>query len=262
MTVERRVAIVTGGATGLGRGIADVLSAAGVDCVIAGRRSDVLAQTASELSGGPGRVEAIQADVTRPEDRSALLAAAEARFGKVDILVNNAGGGNQGPLLDYSPEQWRAVLDVNLEAAFFMAQAVLGGMRERGFGRIVNISSILGLMGGDGTPSEYGDQDDGRGPVRAPSYHAAKAGLTSLTRDLAVTVARWGVTVNTVSPGYIERPERPRSAKVRRQIAAVVPLGRDGEPRDIGHAVRYLVSDEANYVTGTDLVVDGGRSAW
>jgi NAD(P)-dependent dehydrogenase (short-subunit alcohol dehydrogenase family) len=259
---ERRVALVTGGATGLGRGIAEVLSAAGIDCVIAGRRGDVLERTASELSGRAGTVVAIQADVTVPEDRATLLAGAEARFGRIDILINNAGGGNQAPLLDYSPQQWDEVLAVNLDAAFFMSQTVLGGMRDRGFGRIVNIGSILGLRGGDGTSSEFGDVDEGRGPQRAPSYHAAKAGLTGLTRDLAVTVAPWGVTVNAISPGFIERPERARSPRVLEQIARRVPVGRHGEPRDIGHAVRYLVSDEANYVTGIDLVVDGGAVAW
>jgi NAD(P)-dependent dehydrogenase (short-subunit alcohol dehydrogenase family) len=256
----RRVAIITGGATGIGRGIAEVLSGAGIDCVIAGRRTALLEQVAQSLAGAQGAVAAVSADVTSAEDRRSLLEAANASFGRVDILVNNAGRGDQAPLLDYSHEAWRDVLGVTLDAAFFMAQAVLPQMRDQGFGRIVNISSILGFMGGDGTSSEDGDHDEGRGPLRAPSYHAAKAGLSNLTRDLAVAVAPWGVTVNTVSPGYIERPDRPRSPKVLEKIARRVPLGRHGDPHDIGHAVRYLTSDEAGYVTGAELVVDGGRS--
>ncbi len=260
---QRRAAIVTGGGTGIGQGVVEALTAAGVDCLAVGRRLEPLQATAQALAGAPGRVEILAADVTVPEDRAAIVQAAKDRFGRLDILVNNAGGGNEDRLLDYTVDAWRQVVGVNLEAQFFLAQAAIEVMRDQGFGRIINISSILAVVGNDGTGSVNAvDREHPRGPFRGVSYTAAKAGLTGLTRDLAVGVAHWGITVNTVTPGYIERPGRSRQPEVRAKIAAGVPMGRHGEPSDIGNAVAYLASDGAGYVTGHDLVVDGGRTIW
>lgn len=260
---ERRAAIVTGGGTGIGRGVAEALTAVGIDCLITGRRPAKLQETVDALVSTPGEIHAFAADVTSSDDRAAIVQAALDRFGRVDILVNNAGGGNEHRLLDYSLEAWRDVIAVNLEAAFFLSQVVIEGMRERGFGRIVNMGSILGILGSDAASSPNPlDYTHPRGPFRGTSYNAAKGGLTAMTRDLAVAVAPWGITVNTVSPGFIERPGRARSPEVLAKIAARVPMQRHGEPSDIGHAVAYLVSDGAGYVTGHDLVVDGGRTIW
>ena len=261
--MDRRAAIVTGGGSAIGHAIVANLTASGVDCLITGRRAEPLAVTAGACAGNPGRVELIVADITSAEHRTRVREAATVAFGRVDILINNAGGGNEDRLLDYSLEAWRSVLSVNLEAAFFLSQLVIEGMRGRGCGRIVNVGSILGLRANDSASSPNDlDYDHPRGPFRGTAYSAAKAAQTAVTRDLAVAVAPWGITVNSVSPGFIERPARPRSEKVLAKIAARVPMQRHGEPDDVAHAVAYLVSEGARYVTGHDLVVDGGRTIW
>jgi NAD(P)-dependent dehydrogenase (short-subunit alcohol dehydrogenase family) len=253
----RRGAIVTGGGSGLGRATALVLAGAGIDCVIAGRRIDTLQETAAQASGG-GVVVPLRADVNLASDRERLVATCRERFGRVDILVNNAGGGSAHPLDEFPEAEWRESLEINLSAPFLLSQLVIPGMRRRGFGRIVNIASILGIGGthplviaASGLPAT----------ARGPGYAAAKGGLINLTRELAVAVARDGITVNTVSPGYIERPERPRPAAMLAAIEQMTPMGRAGKPADIAHAVRYLCSAEAGFVTGVNLLVDGGWSA-
>jgi len=263
MTGDRnqRVAVVTGGGTGLGRGITEVLTAAGIRCAIVGRRRAPLDETERSLAESAGGAYGIVADVTSEDDRAAAVAEVIDRFGRLDILVNNAGGGTAAPLLETTPESWRDVLAVNLEAPFFMAQEVIPHMRRLGFGRIVNISSVLGSLAADHVT--FGrDVEAPAGPVTAPSYNAAKAGVVNLTRALAVAVAPWQITVNTVSPGFIERAERPRAPELLDRIHSRTPMHRTGEPHDIGHAVRFLVSDEAAFITAAELVVDGGWSAW
>jgi NAD(P)-dependent dehydrogenase (short-subunit alcohol dehydrogenase family) len=258
---DQRVAIVTGGGTGIGRGIVQALTAAGVHCVIAGRRRAPLADTERDCAGAAADVLAIVADVTREADRAAIVAGAVGRFGRLDILVNNAGGGTAAPLLEYTPAAWRDVLAVNLDATFFMAQEAIPHMRAGGYGRIVNIGSVLGSLAADHVTFDRAT-DAAAGPVTGPAYSAAKAGVINLTRELAVAVGRWQITVNTVSPGFIERPERARAPELLERLTGRTPLGRTGEPRDVGHAVRFLASDEAGFITATELVVDGGWSAW
>ena len=214
----------------------------------------------------PGVVKSVTADVTTGDGREKIVAACLDHFGCVDVLVNNAGITGRAPLLDYNEEQWNEVLKTNLDACFFLTQRVLPHMRERTWGRIVNIASMYGSLArnsvfyGDLLPDETpGD----RGPVRAPAYHAAKGGLLNLTRDLAVAVAKWGVTVNAVSPGPF-RPMNNRSVddESLRRVIDATPLGRLGEPKEIGYAVRFLASDEAAFITGAELMVDGGWSIW
>jgi NAD(P)-dependent dehydrogenase (short-subunit alcohol dehydrogenase family) len=258
---NQRVAVVTGGGSGLGRGITEVLSAAGIRCVIIGRRRAPLQETEHALAASAGGVYGIVADVTSEADRATAVAEVMDRFGRLDILVNNAGGGTSAPLLETTPEAWRDVLAVNLDATFFMAQQVIPHMRRLEFGRIVNVGSVLGSLAADHVTFER-DADAPAGPVTAPSYNAAKAGVINLTRALAVAVAPWQITVNTISPGFIERAERPRPPELLDRIRSRTPMRRTGVPHDIGHAVRFLTSDEAAFITAAELVVDGGWSAW
>lgn len=255
---DQRVALVTGGGTGVGRGITGVLAASGIRCAIVGRRRAPLEQTANSLGGS---VHVIVGDVTSEADRAAVVGEVVERLGRLDILVNNAGGGSAAPLLAHTPASWRAEVEVNLDATFFMAQGAIPHMRRLGSGRIVNIGSVLGSLATDMVTFEHlSDTEDG--PVTGPAYNAAKAGVINLSRSLAAAVAPWQITVNTVSPGFIERPDRPRPPDLLDRITARTPLRRTGEPHDIGHAVRFLASEEASFITGAELVVDGGWSIW
>jgi NAD(P)-dependent dehydrogenase (short-subunit alcohol dehydrogenase family) len=253
----RRAAIVTGGGSGLGRAIALVLAHAGVDCLIAGRRIEPLEETARRAGEGDAAIEPVVADVCRTEDRERLVRAGVDRFGRLDILVNNAGGGSAHPLSEFPAEAWRDDLAINLDAPFFLSQLAIPEMRRAGFGRIVNIASILGILANHAIVLAAGGVPT---DARGVGYAAAKGGLISLTREMAAGVARDGITINAITPGYIERAERPRPESMVAAIEEMTPVGRAGEPADVAHAVRYLCSDEAGFVTGINLVVDGGWS--
>ena len=260
-----RVAIVTGAGSGLGRATAKVLVEGGIRCVITGRRRDALEQTAQMIADS-NRTLLVQSDVTVPEDRKRIVAECLDKFGRLDILVNNAGYGRDAPLLSYGVEMWREVMNTNLDSCFFLAQEAIPPMRDQGWGRIINITSTYATLAlNNDLYTPLFAKDNGiLGPTRISAYHASKGGLLTLSRDLAVAVAPWGITVNAISPGgfLVEKHLEGIPEEVLKKGQAMIPLGRYGEPREIGYAVRFLASDEAAYITGINLMVDGGFSIW
>jgi NAD(P)-dependent dehydrogenase (short-subunit alcohol dehydrogenase family) len=259
-----RVAVVTGAGTGLGRATAEVLGAASIACVLVGRRREPLEQVTAEGSF-PAGVHVVDADVADAGGRAKIVEEALGAFGRIDILVNNAGVSAKAPLLDVDEQSWRNVMSINLDALFFLAQAVIPDMRSRSYGRIVNIASVYGSLALNADLYDgLFPVDEERGPSRQPAYHASKGGVINLTRDLAVAVAPWGITVNAISPGMFltEQSKGIVNDEVIRRLSELTPVGRLGEPAEIGHAVRFLASEEAGFVTGTELRVDGGWTAW
>ncbi len=239
--LDGRRAVVTGASGGIGAAIARGLHRCGASIVIAGRREAPLAALAEELGGD---TEIVLGDVTEPETVDRLVGTAEAAGG-LDILVNNAGITRDGLALRMKDEDWQAVLETNLTAAFRLGRAALRGMMRRRFGRIVNIGSIVGATGNPGQAN----------------YAAAKAGLVGLTKALAAEVAARGITVNCVAPGFIATAMTEKLAEgQRRALADRIPAGRLGQPEDVAAAVVYLASDEASYVTGHTLHVNGGMA--
>jgi NAD(P)-dependent dehydrogenase (short-subunit alcohol dehydrogenase family) len=260
---QERVAIVTGAGTGIGQAIALDLADAGIRCVIVGRRREPLDDTVAR-SGGDGRIVAVSGDITDAADRERVVEETSRRFGRIDILVNNAGVSSIAPLLAAGEADWRKVMATNVDAAFFMAQLVLPAMRARNWGRIINIGSVYGALALNALHYDTFTDDPEFGPRRQPAYHTSKGAVLNLTRDLAAAVARWGVTVNTVSPGMVitEQSDGLLSDEVNRRLCAMTPVGRFGEPAEIAHAVTFLASERAGFITGEELKVDGGWSIW
>ena len=264
MTTAERVAIVTGAGTGLGQATAHVLAEAGLRCVITGpspaASRETVAQAPAELRD---RLHVVPGDVAEPADRERFVAEALAWGGRLDVLVNNAGVSGRAPLLRYDVADWRRVMATNLEAAFFLSQAAIPSMREQGWGRIVNITSVYGSLGLN-AELYAGLFEPDAGDGRQPAYHTSKGGLLNLTRDLAVAVAPYGITVNSLSPGMFvtEQARGILNEQVLENLSRQTPMGRFGEPREVGHAVRFLASEEAGFITGAELVVDGGWSIW
>lgn len=228
-------ALVTGGSRGIGRAIAEELARAGAEVTIGYRlHADEALAVAEEIGG-----RAVQADVSDPAQAARLVEEA----GDLDVLVNNAGITRDGLIARMPDDDWRAVIDTNLGGAFYTCRAAARGMMRRRSGAIVNLTSVVGLHGNPGQSN----------------YAAAKAGLIGLTKALARELAPRGVRVNAIAPGYIETaltavlPEAVREA-----ILGSTPLGRLGRPEDVAGAVRFLCSDEASFITGEVLLVDGG----
>jgi len=234
-SLEGRTALVTGGSRGIGRAIATELARAGAQVVLGFRSGAEDAEAVASEIGG----RAVRADVAEPGDARRLVEEA----GDVDILVNNAGVTRDGLLARMSDDDWQVVLDTNLGGTFNTCRAVARGMMRRRAGTIVNVSSIVGLHGNPGQTN----------------YSASKAGIIGFTKALARELGSRGVRANVVAPGYIstrltnELPEELRNA-----MLANTPLGRFGDPEDVAGAVRFLCSDEASFVTGEVLLIDGG----
>jgi 3-oxoacyl-[acyl-carrier protein] reductase len=240
-----RVAVVTGAARGIGRGIATVLAAEGAAVVIADVDGAAAEAAASELAAGGARAVAIETDVTRRDSVEAMAAQALAELGRIDMLAANAGIYPSTPLAEIDDAIWERVMGINVTGALHAVQACVPAMLRQGRGRIVLTSSITGPITGQAGFAHYG---------------ASKAALLGLMRSLAVELARSGVTVNAVMPGNIETPGLAETSDAhRRLMLSSIPQGRFGTPEDVGWAVRYLVSDEAAYVTGQTIVVDGGQ---
>ena len=241
--MSKRVAVVTGGIGGLGTAICTTLARAGrrviaADLPASPERLDAFRQATDGLD-----VHVAEVDVADHDACAALVAKVREEHGSLDILVNNAGITRDATLRKMDPAQWEAVIDVNLGSAFHLCRHAIDGMQANGFGRVINISSISGQTGNFGQTN----------------YAAAKAGLHGFTMALAREVAAKGITVNSVSPGYIETPmTRAMPPEVRERTVASVPVGRIGAPEDIARAVAFLSDDTTGYITGANLPVNGG----
>jgi len=238
--LEGRTAVVTGATSGIGAGIARRLAAAGARCILVGRnreRGDALLR---ELPNGSASFEAC--DVSQPSEVTDLFARLEKHVGPVHILVNNAGITRDGLLVRMKEEDWDAVLDTNLKSVYLTTRAATGMMMKARWGRIVNITSVVGLHGNAGQAN----------------YAASKAGIIGFTRSVARELASRGVTANAVAPGFIETPMTDRlNEATRSKLLERIPVGRLGTVEDVAGAVHFLSSPEASYITGQVLSVDG-----
>lgn len=247
--LDGRVALITGAAGGLGEVFAHTLAMAGADLALVGRRAEPLEALAAQIGAATGqRALAVPADVTDASQVRAMAERATAELGKVDILINNAGINLRKPAVDFTPDEWEGVVKINLTAPFLCAQALAPQMLARGWGRIVNISSMLGLVG-------LGE--------RAP-YTATKGGLIQLTRTMALEWAARGVTVNALAPGpFATEMNRALMANPPAYQAFIqkLPIGRWGELHEMMGPILFLSSDASAFMTGAVLTVDGGWTA-
>ena len=240
---KNRVAVVTGGGKGIGRAVASKLACGGAKLVLSGREPSALETACAEIRSQGGEAIPVAGDVSKPGDAEALCAKTLEAFGSADILVNNAGITRDNLVLRMSEEEWDQVLDTNLKGSFLCIRAFTRPMMKQRWGRIVNVSSVVGLIGNPGQAN----------------YVASKAGLVGLTKAVAKELASRHITVNAVAPGFIETTMTSGlSEKVREALKAQIPLGRLGSPEDVAHAVAFLCSEEAGYVSGQVLSVDGG----
>ena len=243
MDLQTKVAIVTGSGQGIGREIALNLASKGANVVISDINPDTANAVSTEINNNTGISISITADITSQEEVANLVEQTISSLGKVDILVNNAGITRDTLLLRMSDADWNLVLNTNLKGAFLCTQAVLRHMMKQRWGRIINIASVVGLIGNAGQAN----------------YAAAKAGLIGLTKATAREVASRGITVNAVAPGFIETEMTNKlSDDAKQEFLRQIPIGHIGSPIDVAHAVAFLASDEAHYITGQVLNVDGG----
>jgi NAD(P)-dependent dehydrogenase (short-subunit alcohol dehydrogenase family) len=241
MSLENKVALVTGSGRGIGRTISLELARLGLVLVVNGRKDEIgLKETISEIESFGGRAMAILADVTIPGEVELIVSRVREELGEIQVLVNNVGDFLSKPLLEVTPDEWKYIFASNLHSAFFTSRAVINGMIEKGWGRIVNI----GLAG---------SEIPGAPPGITP-YAAAKTGMLVLTKCLAREVAGKGITVNMVAPGIIEAP----GDDVPEDLVSSIPAGRPGRPEEIAQMVSFLVTEATSYITGACISVGGG----
>ncbi len=238
-----RVAFVTGASQGIGRACALQLAEAGAVIALAARNEEKLAAVAREIEAKGGQAATFRMDVSNEDEVKTAAKAAIERFGKIEILVNNAGVTRDMLLMRMKRTDWDSVIQTNLTGAFLTTQAVISSMLKQRWGRIINITSVFGQMG----------------QVGQANYSASKAGLIGFTMAMAREVASRSITVNAVAPGYIETAmTEGLSAELKAKVHEMIPLGRAGTDMDVAHAVRFLASEEAGYITGQTLKVNGG----
>jgi NAD(P)-dependent dehydrogenase (short-subunit alcohol dehydrogenase family) len=246
--LEGKVAIITGASRGLGKAMALALGAAGARLVLVSRNLEHLNEVAREITSRGGEAHAFQADVSVEEQVLRLEREVVAQFGKVHILINNAGINLRKPLVEFTLQEWQRVIDTNLTSVFLMCRAFVPHLQAAGYGRIINMTSTMSRVSL---------------PGRA-AYSASKTALLGVTRALALELAPQGITVNGISPGpfatemnlsLIQNPE------LNRQFTSKIPLGRWGRVEEVGQLALYLCSEEAGFITGTDILIDGGWTA-
>ena len=240
--LTNKVALITGANGGLGDKIARTLHAQGAVLALTDRRTDNMEKLKSELGDN---VEYFVADLTNAESISQLIKDVEAKFGRIDILVNNAGLTKDNLFIRMSDEDWQLVLDVNLTAGFKLSKAAVRGMMKRRFGRIIGIASVVGVTGNAGQAN----------------YSASKAGMIAMNKCLAQEVGSRGITVNSIAPGFIRTPMTDvLSDDVKAALLAKIPEAKLGEAQDIANVVAFLASDEAQYITGQTININGGMA--
>jgi 3-oxoacyl-[acyl-carrier protein] reductase len=243
MTLSGRVALVTGASQGIGRACALKLAASGATVAVAARSQEKLADLVKEIEGGGGKAFAFPLDVVDEEQVKSTFKSAIAQFGKIDILVNNAGITRDQLVMRMKRADWDAVLSTNLTSAYLCTQQAIGSMLKQRWGRIINVTSVFGQMGQAGQAN----------------YAASKAGLIGLTMAIAREVGSRSITCNAVAPGFIETAMTSGfSEEFKQNALKLIPLGRVGTPEDVANAVAFLASDEASYITGHVLSINGG----
>lgn len=260
---KAKVAVITGGARGIGRAITVRLSTAGWTCIAADLDHDALQRTASMMDTSAA-IYACTCDISTADGRAEIAYCTRQTHLPIGAIINCAATKTPMGLFEQSTESWQAELSTNVIAASLLSAWAIEQMIPNRGGCIVNIGSIYGHLGMNSRfyDSREAPQDLPYGPVRGPAYHASKGALAALTRDLAVTAGRWNIRVNTVSPGMIRIPERKINEQKADMIREATPLGRLGTPEDVAAVVEFLISDAASFVTGVDWIVDGGWSVW
>ncbi len=243
MMSDRKVAIVTGGAQGIGRAIALDFAEAGIDVVIADINLAAAEATAAEAAAAGSVSLAFELNVANADNVEALVSKVMEKYGRIDYLINNAGITRDSLMMRMGDDAWQSVIDINLTGTYLCAKAVIRVMMKQRDGRILNISSVVGAMGNAGQTN----------------YAASKAGVIGFTKSLAREVAARGITVNAVAPGFIQTAMTDALPdKAREELVNLIPSGRLGTPEDVAAAVRFLVSEDASYITGQVVHVNGG----